>query len=196
MQILAIFHYIYYSYPTMARNTLAYLTLLLGIVGCSSTPSVYRKENFDVESQFSRRFSAPPASACQAARLALLDAGYLIQNVDERDPDAVKATKDYQPDDKHNNVLHFTVRCVENPDRGATVYATAQEVVNELQTSRQTSNIGISAVGSLGIPISATQSSVKIKSETIQDTTFYKRFFDNIGSHLRSSQQERYELRP
>ena len=87
--------------PVRAALSFAALTAL---AACSSAPQPkFQQEMFDTgTSPFSRTFHVGSADACEAARRALLNQGYLTTLTQS---DRIDATKDFQP----NGDSHITV---------------------------------------------------------------------------------------
>ena len=149
------------------------LAALVALPSCGG-PRVYRGEQFDPDSPYQRLFDAMPAAACLAARSALLSQGYLIS---ESGADAVRAHKEFQPDDDTHMDLELTVNCEQ---RGAqtVMYANAVQERYQLKKSRQTTSISVPGGAGLSLPLgSSTENLIKTGTETVTERAFYDRFF-------------------
>jgi hypothetical protein len=164
------------------------------IAGCDSTPksrlSVYQTEGFHSDETFSRLFDGDAESTCEAARRALLSQGYVITAAK---PDIVNGSKHFQPDGDVHVEIAFTVVCATEGRSGkvATAYVNAIQDRYALKKSPNSASVGLSAIGSLSIPLSASEDSlVKVASETIPAGQFYDRFFALMQRFLREQQSE------
>jgi hypothetical protein len=163
-----------------ARPLLA--ALLLGVLtACGSTPgsrvAVYQNESFEASETFSRLFDAGVDATCEAARRALLSQGYLLTTVR---PDAIAASKHFQPDGEVHVQIAFNVVCAPEGRQGrlATAYVSAIQDRYALKKSSNSASVGVSALGSVSIPLTPSEDSlVKVASETIPAGPFYDRFF-------------------
>lgn len=152
---------------------------------------VYSGEHFAADETFSRLFDANAADTCEAARRALLSQGYIIGKASEG---SVQGTKHFQPGAEDHVEIGFHVVCV--PDGAkkeiATAYVSAQQDRFTLKKSSQAASLGVSALGSISVPLSSTNDSmVKIASETIPAGEFYDRFFALMQRMLRESVADR-----
>ena len=143
----------------------------------SRRTSVYQNERFQSDETFSRLFDGSVDETCEAARRALLSQGYVIGTAQ---PGLINGSKRFQPDGEVHVEITFNVVCV--PDgrdsQIATAYVSAQQDRYALKRSPNSTSIGVSAIGSISVPLSSTQDSlVKVASETIPAGTFYDRFF-------------------
>lgn len=179
----------------MSLRPLAVLTLLCAttlLAACGSwggksreLPKVYQTEHFQAEETYSRLFDAGVNDTCEAARRALLSQGYVITGTP---PGKVTAVKRFQPKGETHVELTFTVVCVpEGVDgRIATAYASAQQDNYVLKKSSSATSIGVSAIGSISVPLADNLDGVvKVGSETIPAGPFYDRFFALMQRMLR-----------
>ena len=158
------------------------VALLLGLLtACGSTPgsrvAVYQNERFEAGETFSRLFDAGVDATCEAARRALLSQGYLLTTVR---PDAIAASKHFQPDGEVHVQIAFNVVCAPEGSQGrlATAYVSAIQDRYALKKSSNSASVGVSALGSVSIPLTPSEDSlVKVASETIPAGPFYDRFF-------------------
>ncbi len=156
--------------------------LLLGVLpACGSTPgsrvAVYQNERFEAGETFSRLFDAGVDATCEAARRALLSQGYLLTTVR---PDAIAASKHFQPEGEVHVQIAFNVVCALEGSQGklATAYVSAIQDRYALKKSSNSASVGVSALGSVSIPLTPSEDSlVKVASETIPAGPFYDRFF-------------------
>lgn len=159
---------------------LAVLTSAVVLAGCAtSLPSatVYLNEGFDAHETFSRLFDADVAATCEAARRTLLSQGYLPSAVRS---DSLSASKSFQPEGEVHVQIVINVVCVaEGGHRQlATAYVNAIQDRYALKKNPNSANVGVSAFGSVSIPLTASADSlVKVASETIPAGPFYDRFF-------------------
>lgn len=171
--------------PARAVLAMAGLAGALLMTGCAlSVPgreppkvSVYQSEKFQAEETFSRLFDATMEDTCEAARRALLSQGYLIN---PGKVGAVSGTKKFQPEGEVHIEINFNVVCVPDGRNAqlATAFVSAQQDRYAIKKSANSTSIGVSAIGSISVPMSASQDSmVKVASETIPAGEFYDRFF-------------------
>lgn len=143
----------------------------------SRKTSVYQNERFQADETFSRLFDASVDDACEAARRALLSQGYVITTAA---PDAINGSKRFQPEGEVHVEISFNIVCVPEGTGGklATAYVSALQDRYTVKRSTNSTSLGVSAIGSISVPLSSTQESlVKVASETIPAGQFYDRFF-------------------
>ncbi len=164
----------------------ALLAAMLG--GCSvgdamkkDVPSAY--EAFDSSNTYSRSFDHSPSQACEAARRALLSQGFVVGRAEA---DVVEARKYFQQSESHEQV-EFRAVCMPQTrgDQQTLVFVNAVQDRYALRKSNTNASLGVSALGSLSLPIGSSDDSlVKVASETLQDPNFYKRFFSVLERFL------------
>lgn len=175
--------------PLRAGLAAAAAAMLALAGGCTmNSPSklkVYQNENFESNEVFSRLFDAPVDSTCEAARRALLSQGYLVSMVKT---DAINGTKSFQPEGDVHVQIEFHVVCAPEGADGklATAYVNALQDRYALKKSPNSASVGLAAIGSVSIPLAASDDSmVKVASETIPAGPFYDRFFALMQRYLR-----------
>ena len=166
------------------RNLLPVLAALCLLSACSSDPSnsrksslVYQTEQFKADETYSRLFDGNAADTCEAARRALLSQGYVISAASKG---LVTGSKRFQPEGEVHVEISFNVVCVADGKGAtpATAFVSAQQDRYVIKRSSAATSIGVSAIGSISVPLSSQQDSmVKVASETIPAGTFYDRFF-------------------
>jgi hypothetical protein len=153
----------------------------------SAPRSVYEGEHFNAEETFSRLFDAGVEDTCEAARRALLSQGYVISKASSG---VVQGTKRFQPEGEVHLEIAFNVVCVADGSKQqiATAYVSAQQDRYALKKSPNAASLGVSAIGSISVPLSSSQDSmVKVASETIPASSFYDRFFTLMQRMLREN---------
>jgi len=169
--------------------------LLLGLLAsCGSTRSsvaVYQNEGFEANETFSRLFDADVDATCEAARRALLSQGYVLSTLKR---DFISASKNFQPEGEVHVQIVFNVVCA--PEGGqehvSTAYVNAIQDRYALKKSPNSATVGVAALGSLSIPLAASDDSlVKVASETIPAGPFYDRFFALMQRNLAQQAGER-----
>jgi len=156
------------------------------LAACSSASQPkFQQEMFDTgASPFSRTFKVGSSDACEAARRALLNQGYLTTLTQT---DRIDATKDFQPSGESHVTVEFHVVCTPgvDADGSSIVYANAIQSGYTLKKSDTSASVGLSILGSVSLPIrSNSDAMVKVSSETIQSNAFYDRFFDSVHHYV------------
>lgn len=163
----------------------------LGLSGCGgltrqkASAPVYLSEQFQADEKFSRLFDGTEAQTCEAARRTLLSQGYIITLAE---PAQIRAVKRFQPEGEVHVEIGFNVVCVPDPRDAhiATAYVSAQQERYVVKKSTTSTSLGVSAIGSISVPLTSTQDSlVKVASETIPSQEFYDRFFALLAQSLR-----------
>jgi len=151
------------------------------VLAACSNQAVYTGESFASDSPFKMRSASEVAPACESARRALLGQGYLIESANEEGIKARKATRD---EDSQNTFIEMTVVCLPDP-KGSSLFATAVLSRYSLKKSSSAASVGVSALGSISLPIGQSADSlVKVSEETIDDKDFYGRFFAAVSNIL------------
>jgi hypothetical protein len=167
----------------------------LGVLGgCSALgggakPSVYQQESFDSDT-YSRSFLATVPETCEAARRALLSQGYVIDRAAAAE---VNGRKNFQPQGEVHVVLEFHVVCAPSSRSGSSAIAFVSALQDRytLRKSNNSASVGVSAIGSLSLPVSSSDDSlVKVASETIPAGSFYDRFFTLMDRFLTQRAEE------
>jgi hypothetical protein len=141
-------------------------------------------ETFGAEDTYSRTYPTSPATACEAARRALLGQGYVIaKQADE----ALEATKVFQPQSDVHTQLNVRATCVAQLGGGAIVFINAVQDRYALKSQSSSASVGVSMVGSVSVPIPMGGNNanlVRVGSNTVQNQEFYSRLFDRVGFFL------------
>lgn len=138
-------------------------------------------ETFEFDDMYSRVFATRPEVACEAARRALLGQGYAVGRAEAA---SVEASKNFQPESDSHLQLAVRVSCVPQ-DCKALVFVSALQDRYALRRSANSASLGVSALGSVSLPIGSTEDSlVRVASSTVQDAEFYARFFERVQSYL------------
>lgn len=154
-------------------------------VACSNN-TVYPDESFSYDSLFKLRTDGEVGMACESARRSLLGEGYLVENATS---EGVIGRKAYKSEGKENTFIEMNIVCLPEAN-GSTVFATGVLSTYALKMSSSSASVGLSALGSISLPIGQSADSlVKVSEETIDDKDFYRRFFaavDTILSDLKA----------
>lgn len=139
-------------------------------------------ETFGAEDTYSRTYEVAPAVACEAARRALLGQGYVIGRLT---PEAVEASKSFQPEAEVHTQLNVRTTCVPQADGGSIVFVNAVQDRFALKTQSNSASVGVSMIGSVSLPIGSSNANlVRVASNTVQNRDFYRRFFERVKFHL------------
>jgi Uncharacterized protein conserved in bacteria (DUF2242) len=165
------------------KDRLKILLLTLGVVlqaACSNN-AVYPEESFAYDSLFKLRTDGDVAMACESARRSLLGEGYLIASATS---EGVVGRKAYKSEGKENTFIEMNIVCLPEVN-GSTVFATGVLSTYALKMSSSSASVGLSALGSISLPIGQSADSlVKVSEETINDKEFYRRFFAAVDTIL------------
>lgn len=170
--------------PSLPRLTATVLAIcVLAACGRNAREEVpFMGESFDADDTYSRAYALPPAQVCGAARLALLGQGYAVGKASD---DAVEATKNFQPEDEVHTQLSVRVSCVPRGNDGSLLFVSALLDRYVLRKSSNSASVGVGGIGSLSLPIGSREDSlVRTASSTVQDTGFYRRFFERVGYYV------------
>lgn len=161
------------------------IPLAAALSACSSPTPAFRDDQLlsSAPSPFSHGFNYASADACEAARRALLSQGYMTTMTRN---DTVDATKNFQPSVDQHIVVEVHVVCTPaDATNTSMLYVNAVQNGYALKKSATSASVGLSILGSISLPIhSNSDEMVKVSSETVQSTAFYKRFFDLVGRYL------------
>lgn len=156
---------------------LVLLLAALSLVACTKK-AVYIDESFSNDSPFKLRVDDDVALACESARRSLLGQGYLIELANS---DAVRGRKATRGE---NTFIEMNVVCVPEVN-GSTIFAAGVLSTYDLKKNSSSASVGLSALGSISLPIGqSVDSLVKVSEETIDDKDFYKRFFAAVDKVL------------
>jgi hypothetical protein len=157
------------------RSKILLLLLSVLLVAACSKKAVYINESFSNDSPFKLRVDGGVDLACESARRSLLGQGYLIDLANSDEVKARKATRG------ENAFIEMNIVCVPE-NSGSTIFATGVVSTYDLKKNSSSASVGLSAFGSISLPIGqSVDSLVKVSEETIDDKDFYKRFFTAVG---------------
>jgi hypothetical protein len=88
-------------------------------------------------------------------------------------------TRDFQPEPKLNVSYHLQTTCADNRDGTSIVFVTATREDSQLQKMKQSTSMGIGPA-TLTMPSGSARVLGVVRRETIQDASFYERFFDLV----------------
>lgn len=166
------------------------LSLCVLLVSSCSSQTAYEEEGFAIDSPFRQKVKGKASDVCESARRSLLGQGYLIESASEEDVKARKATKG---GDTENTFIEMNIVCL--PDaKGTTLFATGLVTEYDLKKSTSSASVGVSALGSISLPIGQSADSlVKISEVTIESKNFYQRFFEVVSTILEEMQEAERE---
>jgi len=170
--------------PSLPRLTaVACAVLVLAACGRNTREEApFMGESFDSDETYSRTYELPPAQVCSSARLALLGQGYAVGKSSD---DAVEATKNFQPEDEVHTQLSVRVSCVPRGNERTLLFVSALLDRYVLRKSSNSASVGVGGIGSLSLPVGSREDSlVRVASSTVQDTGFYRRFFERVGFYV------------
>ncbi len=163
------------------RSKTLLFSLCVLLQAACSTNAVYTDESFAYDSLFKLRTDGDAAMACESARRSLLGQGYIIETTSS---EGVKARKAYKSESSQNTFIEMNVVCLPETT-GSTVFATGVLTTYSLKMSSSSASVGVSAIGSISLPIGQSADSlVKVSEETIDDKDFYRRFFAAVDTIL------------
>ncbi|MFX1674335.1 DUF2242 domain-containing protein [Paraburkholderia sp. A2WS-5] len=161
------------------------IPLAAALSACSSPTPAFRDDQLlsSAPSPFSHGFNYASSDACEASRRALLSQGYMTTMTRN---DTVDATKNFQPSVDQHIVVEVHVVCTPaDATNTSMLYVNAVQNGYALKKSATSASVGLSILGSVSLPIhSNSDEMVKVSSETVQSTEFYKRFFGLVGRYL------------
>lgn len=167
-----------------ARWLVLSCALLSGCLTQPGKPPSLPPQEFTSTNMHARVFLASEEETCEAARRALLSQGYVITSAS---PAMVSARKGFQPEMETHLDVEFRVVCAaEHDDPGqAIAFLSAQQDRFTLKKSNNSASVGVGALGSLSVPLTASSDSlVKVGSETISNEKFYQHFFELLQRYL------------
>lgn len=161
------------------------LLALAALAGCgrdARSDLPFMGESFDSDDTYSRTYALPSAQVCSAARLALLGQGYAVGQAGD---ESVEASKNFQPEDEVHTQLSVRVSCVPRGNERTLLFVSALLDRYVLRKSSNSASLGVGALGSVSLPIGSREDSlVRVASSTVQDTGFYRRFFERVGYYV------------
>lgn len=166
---------------------LAGLPLCALLVACGGVKDYYHEETFGGDTRFRREFGADSVRVCTAARAVLLGQGYVVVPVTSDDLElSFVGSKEFKKEEQQHAVLQVHVHCVES-GRGATLFVTAVESHFDVKQSKEQTTIGVPIVAPIYLSrSSSSETQIKTRGETVDDRTFYERFFTAVGRELRA----------
>lgn len=100
--------------------------------------------------------------------------GYVVERPR---PEAIQATKFFQPDAEHSTTLQLSLVCTASGG-GSVIYANAREQRYALKAGGASAGLSVAGLGSISLPWSASNENlVKVGEATVSDPDFYARFF-------------------
>jgi hypothetical protein len=176
-----------------AANLRACVALLTFAVagGCASHKHDLAKDSISAQAPYSKTFRGSGETVCWSVKRALLSQGYMLDRSSEAG--VLTGTKDFQPTDKLNVTYHLQTTCADNRDGTSIVFVTATKEDSQLQKMKQTTSMGVGPA-TLTMPSGSARVLGTVKRETIQDPSFYSRFFDLVQGFIgqeRAADQEK-----
>jgi uncharacterized protein DUF2242 len=171
----------------MRQNIWHAVAAMMVLAGCG-TKEMYRQEPFRADTPFSTQVQGSGDSVCWAVKRAFLTQGYMLDR--SGDSAVLSGSKQSQPEDETNYTLRLQTTCTDNKDGTSTVFATASQEISKLQRVRQSVTAGVS-IATVTVPAGSEKVFQVVKRETIQDPTFYRRFYALVANFAREDQGAR-----
>lgn len=149
--------------------------------GCASRHHELARDSISAQAPFSKTFSGAGDTVCWSVKRALLSQGYMLDRSNESG--VLTGTRDFQPNDKLNVSYHLQATCADNRDGTSIVFVTATREDSQLQKMKQTTSMGIGPA-TLTMPSGSARVLGTVRRETVQDPTFYNRFFGLVQGYI------------
>jgi Uncharacterized protein conserved in bacteria (DUF2242) len=159
----------------------ALLTVALVATGCASRKHDLARDSISAQAPFSKTFRGSGDAVCWSVKRALLSQGYMLDRSTESG--VLTGTRDFQPDPKLNVSYHLQTTCADNRDGTSIVFATATREDSQLQKMKQSTSMGIGPA-TLTMPSGSARVLGTVRRETVQDPSFYARFFDLVQGFI------------
>jgi len=163
------------------RLYVALLTIALIATGCASRKHDLAQDSISAQAPFSKTFRGSGDAVCWSVKRALLSQGYMLDR--STDSGVLTGTRDFQPDPKLNVSYHLQTTCADNRDGTSIVFVTATREDSQLQKMKQSTSMGIGPA-TLTMPSGSARVLGTVRRETIQDPSFYTRFFDLVQGFI------------
>jgi hypothetical protein len=170
------------------RALTSFVAAALLLAGCGGGPPVklYKNEDFQASSAFSRTIPLSSDVVCRSVKRALLTQVYSIeQTPGNQGSPLLTGTKNWQPEDEIAVTLRLQVTCVHEGENSSTVFATAVEEAYKLQTVMGSVSAGVS-IATVTMPSSSGRALMVVRRETIQDPKFYDRFYSLVHKYAQA----------
>jgi hypothetical protein len=159
----------------------ALLAVALVATGCASRKHDLARDSISAQAPFSKTFRGSGDAVCWSVKRALLSQGYMLDRSTESG--VLTGTRDFQPDPKLNVSYHLQTTCADNRDGTSIVFVTATREDSQLQRMKQSTSMGIGPA-TLTMPSGSARVLGTVRRETIQDPSFYTRFFDLVQGFI------------
>jgi len=159
----------------------ALLTAALVATGCASRKHDLAQDSISAQAPFSKTFRGSGDAVCWSVKRALLSQGYMLDRSTESG--VLTGTRDFQPDQKLNVSYHLQTTCADNRDGTSIVFVTATREDSQLQRMKQSTSMGIGPA-TLTMLSGSARVLGTVRRETIQDPSFYARFFDLVQGFI------------
>jgi uncharacterized protein DUF2242 len=147
------------------------------LTGCSHPKEVYREEVFRADAPFSKKIAGSGDIVCWSVKHAFLSQGYMLER--SSDPAVLIGTRDFQRNEDMNVTLRMQTTCADNHDGSSLVFASALQETSKLQAVTNSLSAGVGPA-TFSWPSGSSKALAVVKRETIQDPTFYQRFFNLV----------------
>ena len=171
------------KFPLMLRPYLKAgafgLALSLTLAACSSSPPVYKEDNFLRGGAFEHRFNAPPDVTFLAMKKIVLRQGYALEQQNCQQQQGFVASRQRQQGSS-NTVLTLSAVVMHDAGLGSTGWINLQESVFVTDAPKPTN----------GAAISVTVQPRKQRGETVVDSGYYDNLFAAVEREIPLAQRE------
>lgn len=155
------------------------LALSLALAACSSSPPVYKEDNFLRGGAFEHRFNAPPDVTFLAMKKIVLRQGYALEQQSCQQQQSFVALRQRQQGST-NTVLTLSAVVMHDAGLGSTGWVNLQESVFVTDAPKPAT----------GTAISATVQPRKQRGETVVDSGYYDNLFAAVEREIPLAQRE------
>lgn len=155
------------------------LGLLVTLAACSSSPPVYKEDNFLRGGAFEHRFNVPPEVTVLAMKKIVLRQGYALEQQNCQQQQSFVASRQRQQGNT-NTVLTLSGMVMHDAGVGSIGWINLQESVFVTDASQPVS----------GTAVSATPQPRKQRGETVVDSGYYDHLFAAVEREIPVVQRE------
>jgi hypothetical protein len=157
------------------------LALSAALAACSTSPPVYKEDNFARGGAFEHRFNVPPEVTFLAMKKIVLRQGYALEQQDCQQQQSFVASRQRQQGNT-NTVLTLSAVVMHDAGQGSNGWINLQESVFVTDTSKPAVSTAASA--------NAYPSVRKQRGETVVDSGYYDNLFAAVERELPLAQRE------